>query len=118
MVCLLGLNSPCPFSNSPHKPCKWIVRQLLNLGVDVRAIYENGDGYFDIAKNSTALHVAAWKAYPGTVKVLIKRGAPVDSLDGKGRTPLALLFVLAWIRTGQIEDRPSRFECCSMRERQ
>jgi len=58
--------------------------------VDVRAIYENGDGYFDIAKNSTALHVAAWKAYPATIKVLIERGAPIDILDGKGRTPLTL----------------------------
>jgi len=66
------------------------VRQLLDLGVDVRAIYENGDGYFDIARNSTALHVAAWKAYPATIKVLIERGAPIDLLDGKGRTPLIL----------------------------
>jgi hypothetical protein len=31
---------------------------LLDLGVDVRALYP-GDGYFDIAKDSTALHVAA-----------------------------------------------------------
>jgi ankyrin repeat protein len=66
------------------------VRQLLNLGVSVAALYENGDGYFDIAKNSTALHVAAWKAYPATLKVLIERRAPIDVLDGKGRTPLAL----------------------------
>src|SRR5438445_1005895 len=66
------------------------VRQLLDLGVDVRAIYENGDGYFDIAKNSTALHVAAWKAYPATLKGLIERGAPIDLLDGQGRTPLTL----------------------------
>src|SRR5438309_5313815 len=36
------------------------VRQLLDLGVPVIALYE-GDGYFDIAKDSTELHVAAWK---------------------------------------------------------
>jgi ankyrin repeat protein len=66
------------------------VRQLLNLGVDVAALYEDGDGYFDIAKNSTALHVAAWKAYPATVRLLIERGAPIDAPDGKGRTPLTL----------------------------
>jgi ankyrin repeat protein len=66
------------------------VRQLLDLGVDVAALYEEGDGYFDIAKNSTALHVAAWKAYPATVRLLIECGAPVDTPDGKGRTPLAL----------------------------
>jgi len=65
------------------------VRHLLDLGVPITALYE-GDGYFDIAKDSTALHVAAWKAHPPTVKLLIERGAPVDAKDGKGRTPLAL----------------------------
>jgi len=62
---------------------------LLDLGVPVGARYE-GDGYFDIAGGSTALHVAAWKGVPSTVKLLIERGAPVDAKDGKGRTPLAL----------------------------
>jgi len=65
------------------------VRHLLDLGVPITTLYE-GDGYFDIAKDSTALHVAAWKAHPPTVKLLIERGAPVDAKDGKGRTPLAL----------------------------
>jgi len=65
------------------------VRQLLDLGVPVTALYE-GDAYFDIAKDSTALHVAAWKGLAPTVKLLIERGAPVDAKDGKGRTPLAL----------------------------
>lgn len=65
------------------------VGHLLDLGVPITALYE-GDGYFDIAKGSTALHVAAWKAHPPTVKLLIERGAPVDAKDGKGRTPLAL----------------------------
>jgi ankyrin repeat protein len=66
------------------------VRHLLDLGVDVAALYEQGDGYFDIAQNSTALHVAAWRAWHGTVRFLIERGAPVNMADGKGRTPLAL----------------------------
>ncbi|MDZ7361434.1 MAG: ankyrin repeat domain-containing protein [candidate division KSB1 bacterium] len=65
------------------------VRHLLDLGVKIGALYD-GDGYFDIAKNSTALHVAAWRAWPATVKLLIERGAPVNTPDGKGRTPLAL----------------------------
>ncbi len=65
------------------------VRHLLDLGVPITALYE-GDGYFGIAKDSTALHVAAWKAHPPTVKLLIERGAPVGVKDGKGRTPLAL----------------------------
>jgi ankyrin repeat protein len=65
------------------------VRHLLDLGVPVTALYE-GDGYFGIAQDSTALHVAAWKAHPPTVRLLIERSAPVDARDGKGRTPLAL----------------------------
>jgi len=65
------------------------VRLLLDLGVPVTAPYE-GDGYFDLAKESTALHVAAWKGVPSTVKLLIERGSPVNAKDGKGRTPLML----------------------------
>jgi ankyrin repeat protein len=65
------------------------IAHLLDLGVNVAALYP-GDGYFDIAKDSTALHVAAWKAWPAVVKLLIERGAPVNALDGKGRMPLAL----------------------------
>ncbi|HEY2499224.1 MAG TPA: ankyrin repeat domain-containing protein [Candidatus Angelobacter sp.] len=65
------------------------VQQLLDLGVPVDALYD-GDPYFDIAKNSTALHVAAWKAWPKTVKLLIERGAPINAQDAKGRTPLML----------------------------
>jgi ankyrin repeat protein len=66
------------------------VRHLLDLGVDVRAPYEQGNSYLGIAENSTALHVAAWLAWHATVKLLLDRGAPVDVPDGKGRTPLAL----------------------------
>ena len=65
------------------------VRQLLDLGVPVNALYE-GDGYFDIAPNSTALHVAAWKLRADLVQLLIERGATVDAKDAKGRTPLML----------------------------
>lgn len=63
---------------------------LLELGVPADALYKEGDTYFDIAKNSTALHVAAWRAWPAAVKELIGRGAPVNALDGKGRSALAL----------------------------
>jgi ankyrin repeat protein len=66
------------------------VRHLLDLGVGVTALYQEGDGYFDIAPVSTALHVAAWRARHATVKLLLERGAPVDLPDGKGRTPLQL----------------------------
>jgi len=66
------------------------VRQLLDLGLDARTLFEKGDGYFDIAEKSTALHVAAWRGRHETVKLLIGRGAPTDLKDGQGRTPLAL----------------------------
>jgi ankyrin repeat protein len=66
------------------------VRQLLDLGVDVASRYKEGDLYWDLAKESTALHAAAWRARYATVKLLIERGAPVNVEDGKGRTPLAL----------------------------
>jgi ankyrin repeat protein len=66
------------------------VSLLLELGVDLKAVFEQGDGYFDIAKRSTALHVAAWRARHRTVELLLVRGAPVNTLDGKGRSALAL----------------------------
>jgi ankyrin repeat protein len=66
------------------------VRNLLDLGIPITALYKEGDPYFDIAKDSTALHVAAWRAWPETVNLLIARGVPIDALDGKGRTALQL----------------------------
>jgi ankyrin repeat protein len=67
---------------------------LLDLGVSPAALYP-GDGYFDIAPNSTALHVAAWRARPAAVKALIARGSPINALDAKGRTPLVLAIKAA-----------------------
>jgi ankyrin repeat protein len=66
------------------------VRRLLDLGVEAGALFREGDGYWDLARDSAALHNAAWRAWPETVKVLIERGAPVNARDGKGRTALAL----------------------------
>ncbi len=66
------------------------VRNLLDLGVDIGARFKEGDGYWDLAKDSTAVHVAAWRARHATLRFLLERGAPIDVPDGKGRTPLAL----------------------------
>jgi ankyrin repeat protein len=66
------------------------VRHLLDRGISPSALYREGDGYFGIATDSTALHVAAWRAWPAVVKELIARGTPVDALDGRGRTALQL----------------------------
>ena len=51
---------------------------------------EEGDGYWGVARNSSALHVAAWRLRPAAVKLLLARGARVNLTDSKGRTPLAL----------------------------
>ncbi len=66
------------------------IRNLLHLGVSPSALDREGDGYFGIARQSTALHVAAWRAWPEVVKEMIVRGAPVNALDGQGRTALQL----------------------------
>jgi ankyrin repeat protein len=66
------------------------VRLLLELGADVDAPFVSGDNYWDVAQNSTALHVAAWRARHATVDFLIRCGATVDALDGRNRTPLML----------------------------
>jgi ankyrin repeat protein len=66
------------------------VRCLLDLGVDVNARHPDGDPYFGVARNSTALHSAAWRARPVTVRLLLDRGALVDAKDANGRTPLML----------------------------
>lgn len=66
------------------------VRHLLDLGLDPAATVANGDGYWQLAPDSTALHVAAWRGRHETVRLLIERGAPVGARDARGRTPLAL----------------------------
>jgi ankyrin repeat protein len=66
------------------------VRNLLELGVSANALYRQGDGYYGIAKESTALQVAAWRARHEVVRELIARGAPVNATDAEGRSALQL----------------------------
>jgi len=61
---------------------------LLSLGLPVDAPHEPDDGYWDVAPDSTALHVAAWRAHHEAVRVLVAAGADVNRRDGRGRTPL------------------------------
>ncbi|MDE2126760.1 MAG: ankryin [Armatimonadetes bacterium] len=78
--------------------------RLLDLGVPVDARFVEGDGYFDVAPNSTALHVAAWRAQHQTVSFLIERRADLDVLDGKGRSAL-MLAVKACVDSYWMETR-------------
>jgi ankyrin repeat protein len=66
------------------------LRNLLDLGISIAATHPQGDGYWELAKDSTALHNAAWRARHAAVKELIARGAPVNALDAKKRSPLML----------------------------
>jgi ankyrin repeat protein len=66
------------------------VKHLLDLGVDVKAPFIEGDGYFGVPRGSLAIHVSAWHGHPSVVKLLIERGSPVDVPDGNGHSSLAL----------------------------
>ncbi len=66
------------------------VRNLLDLGVPVDALWPDGDPYWELTRNSTALHVAAWRAHHDVLRELIARGANVNATDARNRTPLQL----------------------------
>src|SRR6185437_1855460 len=82
------------------------VRCLLDLGVPVDAMY-SGDAYFGIPKDSTALHVAAWRGEANAMRLLIERGAAVNARDGKGCTALELAVRAGtesyWMRRRSVE---------------
>ena len=64
------------------------LRLLLNLGLDVGMTTRRGDPYFDVARGGTALHSAAWRGRHEAVRFLLERGAAVNAVDGRWRTPL------------------------------
>ncbi|HZZ40977.1 MAG TPA: ankyrin repeat domain-containing protein [Acidobacteriaceae bacterium] len=66
------------------------VRTLLDLGVSVDTLWPEGDPYWELTRDSTALHVAAWRAHHDLVRELIVRGANVNATDARSRTPLQL----------------------------
>lgn len=66
------------------------LRLLLELGLPVDARFREGFAYYDIAPQSTALHVAAWRGRHAAVRTLLAAGADPNAKDGKDRTPLML----------------------------
>jgi ankyrin repeat protein len=66
------------------------VRCLLALGVSAAALWPEGDPYWELTPNSTALHVAAWRAHHVVVRTLIAAGTPVNALDARSRSALQL----------------------------
>lgn len=66
------------------------VRCLLAFGVPPDARRRDGDRYWTLAADSTALHVAAWRAQHDVVRTLLAAGAPVNARDARDRTPLQL----------------------------
>jgi ankyrin repeat protein len=66
------------------------VRCLLALDVPAASLWPEGDPYWELTPNSTALHVAAWRAHHNVVRTLIAAGTPVNALDARNRTALQL----------------------------
>jgi ankyrin repeat protein len=66
------------------------LRTLLDLGIPPDALWPEGDPYFEMTRNSTALQNAAWRARHEIVRELIARGADVNATGLRGRTPLQL----------------------------
>lgn len=66
------------------------ISALLALGISPNALWQQGDGYWDLEPGSTALHVAAWRADHQTVRTLIAAGTQVNARDARNRTALQL----------------------------
>jgi hypothetical protein len=61
------------------------VRLLLDLGFDLESRTSQGG-----TNSDPALHVAVWRGWLDTVKLLVARGAPLEATNGGGETPLSL----------------------------
>jgi ankyrin repeat protein len=66
------------------------VRCLLAMGVSPSALWAEGDVYWGLTQNSTAVHVAAWRGHHDVVRTLIAANAPVNAVDACNRTALQL----------------------------
>jgi ankyrin repeat protein len=60
---------------------------LFALGIPVDAPGPE-DGYWGLAANVTALHVACWRLQDDVVELLLQHGASVHAVDARGQSPL------------------------------
>ena len=74
------------FAGTDNTPA---VRVLLDLGFDVAAARR----YPEWHRGETALHVAAWRGRAETVRLLINRGAPLETTIKSGHTPLDMALL-------------------------
>ena len=85
LMAAAGLGTTEPLEEAGEEPeALEAVKMLLDLGADVNAVDENGD---------TAMHGAAYGAYPTVIKLLADRGADPQVWKNPnkfGRTPLFL----------------------------
>jgi ankyrin repeat protein len=77
---------------------------LLDLGLNVDTPNPEANGYFELAAQSTALHVAAWRARHSAVRLLLDRGANPSARDARHRTPL-MLAILACVQSYWMDRR-------------
>ena len=66
------------------------IELLLDLGVPVSAMEPHGEGYLGRARNSTALHVAAFRGHHDIVRMLIANGADVNVRNASDESPLMI----------------------------
>ena len=94
------------------------IRHFLDLGVDVAALYREGDRYFDIAQGqhgpSCRGLACPARDCAGSSSTAGRRST---SWMAKGERHWPSPFVPAWTRTGRLGARPSRSRRCFVRAR-
>jgi hypothetical protein len=72
---------------------------MIDLGFDIASRTKHAG-----ASNDAALHVAVWRGRHETVRLLVARGAPLETTNDRGETPLAYA-VRAAVQSEWIDER-------------